>query len=78
MYKIVKGIYYYLHEKLYYERSGGWNTAPTVLERGNGSCSEYTFVFISMCRAAGVPARYVGSVVERGESASMDEVFIDG
>ena len=75
VYKIVKEIYYYLHEKLYYERSGGWNTAPTVLERGNGSCSEYTFVFISMCRAAGVPARYVGSVVERGESASMDEVF---
>ena len=55
---------------MYYERSGGWNTAPIVLERGNGSCSEYTFVFISMCRAAGVPARYVGSVVERGESAS--------
>ncbi|HOB77831.1 MAG: transglutaminase domain-containing protein [Bacteroidales bacterium] len=75
VYKIVKNIYHYLHDKLYYERAGGWNTAPTVLERGNGSCSEYTFVFIAMCRAAGVPARYVGSVVERGEAASMDEVF---
>ena len=28
-----------------------------------------------MCRAAGVPARYVGSVAERGEKASTDDVF---
>jgi len=54
---------------------GGWNTAPTVLARGNGSCSEYTFVYIALCRAAGLPARYVGSVVVRGDDASMDDVF---
>jgi transglutaminase-like putative cysteine protease len=60
---------------MHYEMVGGWNTAPTVLERGNGSCSEYTFVYISMCRSAGLPARYVGSVVERGDYASLDDVF---
>jgi transglutaminase-like putative cysteine protease/sugar lactone lactonase YvrE len=74
-YWIVRDIFDYINAHMYYEMSGGWNTAPTVLERGNGSCSEYTFVFISMCRAAGVPARYVGSVVVRGEDASMDDVF---
>ena len=58
-----------------YELSGGWNVAPQVLTRGNGSCSEYTFVFISMCRAAGLPARYVGSVVVRGDDASFDNTF---
>jgi sugar lactone lactonase YvrE len=74
-YKIMRKIYHYINDNMYYEMTGGWNTAPTVLERGNGSCSEYTFVFISMCRAAGIPARYVGSVVVRDEDASMDDVF---
>ena len=75
VYWIVRHIFDYVREHMYYKMSGGWNTAPTVLARGNGSCSEYSFVFISMCRAAGVPARYVGSVAERGEAASTDDVF---
>ena len=75
VYWIVRKIFDYVREHMYYERSGGWNTAPTVLARGNGSCSEYSFVFIAMCRAAGVPARYVGSVAFRGEETSMDDVY---
>lgn len=74
-YWIFRKIFNHLIENMYYEMAGGWNTAPTVLERGNGSCSEYTFVYISMCRAAGLPARYVGSVVMRGDRASHDDVF---
>ncbi|MBD3166223.1 transglutaminase [bacterium] len=74
-YWIVRSIHRYIREKLHYELSGGWNVAPRVLERGNGSCSEYTFLFISMCRAAGIPARYVGAVVIRGDEASTDDVF---
>jgi len=74
-YRIARNIYHHLIDNMYYEMVGGWNTAPTVLERGNGSCSEYTFVYISMCRAAGLPARYVGSVVVRGDDVCMDDVF---
>lgn len=74
-YWIARKIYNYLIDNMYYEMVGGWNTAPTVLARGNGSCSEYSFVYIAMCRAAGLPARYVGSVVVRGDDASMDNVF---
>jgi transglutaminase-like putative cysteine protease len=74
-YWISRKIYQYLMNKLYYEMAGGWNTAPTVLERGNGSCSEYSFVYIAMCRAAGVPARYVGAVTMRGDLNAMDDVF---
>ncbi len=70
-----RDIFNYLIDNMYYELEGGWNTAPAVLRRGNGSCSEYTFVFISMCRAIGIPARYVGSVVIRGDDASLDDVF---
>lgn len=74
-YWISRRIFNFLIENMFYEMVGGWNTAPTVLERGNGSCSEYTFVFISMCRSAGLPARYVGSVVVRGDYASHDDVY---
>lgn len=74
-YWMARNIYDYLMEKMFYKMTGGWNTAPTVLERGNGSCSEYSFVYIAMCRAAGLPARYVGSIAQRGEVKAMDDVF---
>jgi len=74
-YWMMRRIHKYIRDRLHYELAGGWNVAPRVLERGNGSCSEYTFLFISMCRAAGIPARYVGSLVVRGDEASTDEVF---
>ncbi len=74
-YWIARKIFDYVIENMEYERSGGWNIAPTVLERGNGSCSEYSFVYIAMSRAAGLPARYVGSVAIRGDDASWDDVF---
>jgi len=74
-YWVARKIYDYLISKMFYEMTGGWNTAPTVLTRGNGSCSEYSFVYISMCRAAGLPARYVGSIVQRGQLFAMDDVF---
>lgn len=68
-------LYQYVIDHMEYLLAGGWNTAPTVLKRGNGSCSEYTFSYIALCRAAGVPARYVGSLVVRGDDASYDDVF---
>ncbi|MDJ0764567.1 MAG: transglutaminase domain-containing protein [Myxococcota bacterium] len=74
-YWMVRKIARYIQDQMTYELVGGWNIAPTVIDRGTGSCSEYTFVFIAMCRAAGIPARYVGAVVVRGDDASTDEVF---
>jgi len=74
-YWIARKLFGYIIEHMEYELAGGWNIAPTVLERGNGSCSEYSFVYISMCRAAGLPARYAGSIVIRGDDASYDDVF---
>ncbi|MBN2346356.1 MAG: transglutaminase [Candidatus Aminicenantes bacterium] len=74
-YWIARDIYDYLRERMIYKRIGGWDVAPTVLQRGSGSCSEYTFVYIAMCRAAGLPARYAGSVVVRGEEACFDFVY---
>jgi len=74
-YWIARKIYQHLIEKLEYEMVGGWDVPEVVLKRGTGSCSEYTFAFIALCRAAGVPARYQGSCVVRGDDASVDEAF---
>ncbi|HUU84302.1 MAG TPA: transglutaminase-like domain-containing protein, partial [Phycisphaerae bacterium] len=62
-------------DHLEYEMIGGWDIPEVVLKRGSGSCSEYTFSFVALCRAAGVPARYQGSIVVRGDDASIDEAF---
>jgi transglutaminase-like putative cysteine protease len=74
-YWVARKIYRFVQDKLHYELSGGWSAAPEVLRRGSGSCSEYTFVMIALCRAVGLPARYQGSVVIRGDDASRDDVF---
>lgn len=74
-YWLMRKIFNAVIKRVDYELSGGWNTAPAVLKRGTGSCSEYTFAFIALCRAAGLPARYTGSVAIRGDDASLDDVF---
>ena len=74
-YWIARKVYNYLTEHLEYEMVGGWDIPEVVLKRGSGSCSEYTFSFVALCRAAGLPARYQGSVVVRGDDASIDEAF---
>lgn len=74
-YWIMRKIYNFVIGKLEYEMTGGWDVPEVVLERGKGSCSEYTFSFVALCRAAGLPARYQGSVVVRGDDASIDEAF---
>lgn len=76
-YWIARKIFRYVIDRISYKLKplGGWNPAPTVLERGTGSCSEYTFVFVAMCRAAGLPARYAGAVSMGGEDAGFDNVF---
>ena len=74
-YWIMRKVYKYVRDNLFYELAGGWNVAPAILERGNGSCSEFSFVFIAICRAAGLPVKYVGAVTVRGDDASSDDVF---
>jgi len=74
-YWIMRHIFDYVRNTLEYELVGGWNSAPVVLKRKTGSCSEYSFSFISLCRAAGLPARYTGAYVVRGDDESMDDVF---
>lgn len=74
-YWIMRKLHQFLIGHLYYKMDGAWDTAPTVITNGHGSCSEYTFVYIALCRAAGLPARYVGSTWHREAGVYTDEVF---
>ncbi|MFN8179035.1 MAG: transglutaminase domain-containing protein [bacterium] len=74
-YFMARKLYEFLISRINYQMVGGWDIAPTVIERGTGSCSEYTFSYIALCRAVGIPARYVGALVLRGEDASVDTAF---
>lgn len=42
------------------------DTAAVALARGKGVCQDQTHVFISCCRAAGIPARYVSGYLYSG------------
>ena len=50
----------YVADTLAYVRDDRWDPAPTVLKRQTGSCSEFSFVFCALCRATGLPTRFVG------------------
>jgi len=74
-YWIARRIFKWIIDHLEYERVGGWDVAPTLIKRGTGSCSEYAFLFIALCRASGLPARYQGGTAMRGDEASVDGVY---
>jgi transglutaminase-like putative cysteine protease len=58
-----KAIHDLVASTLAYEGGGGWDSAPVVLERKRGSCTEFTYVFCALCRATGIPTRLVGASI---------------
>ncbi|MEM3551907.1 MAG: transglutaminase domain-containing protein [Candidatus Bathyarchaeia archaeon] len=67
-------IYNFVVNYLRYEVQEEEKGALWALENGKGDCSEYSYLFVALCRAAGIPARvqagfafhYVGQVLEDG------------
>lgn len=52
-------------------------TAPEALRIGQGLCQDYAHVMIALCRAAGLPARYVsGHMLGEGGSHAWVEVLV--
>ncbi len=69
-----KKLHNYVINHLEYVLDDAWDDAPTVLKRGNGSCSEYCSAYIALCRAAGIPARYKGGTICKKEPPYEDRV----
>lgn len=54
-------------------------TAEEALELGRGVCQDYSHILISLCRMAGIPARYVvGMLIGEGASHAWVEVYDNG
>ncbi|MBZ0272096.1 transglutaminase-like domain-containing protein [bacterium] len=58
-------VWNYVRGRLFYKGDGRKLPAPRTLLLGHGSCTEYSFSMIALCRAAGIPARYVSGTVAR-------------
>ena len=56
-----------VHERFEYvpEVTGVGTTVPEVLAHGTGVCQDFAHVLIALCRAAGIPARYVSGYTVR-------------
>jgi transglutaminase-like putative cysteine protease len=67
LYHMVQNIHDYVIDNLEYLIEGKVDDAATTLERGSGSCSEYSYLFVALCRAHGIPARLVGGTRNRGK-----------
>ena len=54
-------------------------TAAAALQGGAGVCQDYAHILISLCRLAGIPARYVaGMLCGEGASHAWVEVWMEG
>ncbi|MFZ5515271.1 MAG: transglutaminase domain-containing protein [Candidatus Zhuqueibacterota bacterium] len=75
LYWQVRNIHDYVISHIEYINDSSWDTAPIVLSRGTGSCSEYTFLFVALCRAAGIPARMEAGGHLRDDLPYEDRIF---
>lgn len=75
-YRMAVLIHDFVAKNVRYEIGGGWDDAVTVLKRGSGTCSEFTFAFIALARAVGLPARYAGGSIYM-PSEAIGGHFID-
>jgi transglutaminase-like putative cysteine protease len=56
-------IYEHVIRSVSYFRDAQWDPAPAVLERGQGSCSEFSYALMALLRASGIPCRYTGALI---------------
>ena len=75
----VRRVHDFVIDSLDYERDARWDPADTVLRRGRGSCSEYSYLMIALCRLHGVPARYAGGTwIDTAEDDAGEEALAGG
>lgn len=70
--EIVKNIYDYVIDNMEYIKQGRreWG-AVKALQKGKGDCTEFSDLFVTLCRAKGIPARTVSGYTLRPYSISQ-------
>ena len=74
------------HVMFGYRFARATKTAVDVLREGTGVCRDFAHLFIALCRAMNIPARYasgylsdIGAIAEgAGDFCAWSEVFLDG
>jgi transglutaminase-like putative cysteine protease len=74
-YQLARNVHDFVVRRLSYSNDGQWDDAETVYLQRTGSCSEYSFLYIALCRANGLPARYVAGTRQRKEGKYLDVLF---
>ena len=72
---------HYLHRDFTYEKGATCmdTSAEQAWELGKGVCQDYTHIFIALCHQAGIPARYVTSMmVGEGHTHAWVEILDHG
>lgn len=59
---LIENIAWYQSKRFTYVMDDTWDDSESVFRRGTGSCSEYSFVFSSLCRLNRIPTRLVGGI----------------
>jgi hypothetical protein len=84
-----KALFIWLEENTEYKihkREGGVQSAAVTLQRKTGDCDDLSFLYISLCRSVGIPARFIRGYL-LSEEVSGDilatphawtEVFVGG
>ena len=70
----VRRVHDFVMDSLEYCRDDRWDPADTVLGGGKGSCSEYSYLMIALCRLSGIPARYAGGTWIEGATERLPHV----
>ena len=65
----------FVGEHVVYNLDRRWMPAPVVLKTGQGSCSEFAFLYSALARVSGLPTRLVGATLDRPRNGGVDDVF---
>ena len=63
--KIAEKIYNFVVDKMVYDEeklgkeTSGYLYASDILQKGKGVCTDYSILYTALCRAAGIPAKFV-------------------
>ena len=86
---LAKALFVWLKTNLHYQlhpESEGVQPAAVTLQRKNGDCDDLSFLYVSLCRSLGIPARFVRGyllTLSQNETANAtahawSEVYVGG
>ncbi|MFH0875097.1 MAG: transglutaminase-like domain-containing protein, partial [archaeon] len=87
-YKVAEKLYNYVVQKLEYDNEklaqrnsgkfGETNKASEILNLDKGVCEDYSIFYAALCRAAGIPAKYVAGVPIRSIAYEESKEIANG